>query len=109
MDPEKILDSCKESWWKKGSIEHFWQDNKILLVRPSKMILKPEFLSEEGLYLQFNKKDYYLMKREEENTLYFRKEREVRKAFNENRNKFKKLNEDFMSIEEIRNKSILNR
>ena len=65
------------------------------------MVLKPEFLSEEGLYLQFNKNDYYLMKGEEENTLYFRKGRDVRKASNENRNVFKKISEPHLPISEI--------
>lgn len=97
VEPDKIIDSSNNSWWKKGSIEHFYQDNKILLVDSDGIILKPELKNVKGVYFKYNKKEYYF-KPHRENFLYKKKGRDIRRIFNKNRKNFKVIKEDFTSI-----------
>ncbi len=88
--PEMIIDSGKENWWKKGSTEHFYQDNKILLVNPEAFKLKLEYKTNDAKIYKYDANDYYI-KKKNDSILYRVDGRSVRRAFNDDRNSFRKM------------------
>src|SRR3989338_6037391 len=58
--PDMILPRAEKTWWLPDSVEALYQNNKVLLVDPSRLILRPEIEGPEGTYFVQDKGTYYL-------------------------------------------------
>jgi len=60
--PELIIGEHDPNvWWLENSAEDAYQRNKVLLVNPASLNLKASFVSEDGLYLSRDPREYYLV------------------------------------------------
>ncbi len=62
-DPKAILNMEQRGWWKPGSVEDFYQKNKALLVRPSKFVARPTFVSLDSLIVEESEDQSYVISR----------------------------------------------
>jgi hypothetical protein len=83
--PEEILEG-KRGWWKKGSVEEWYQNNKVLLVNPERLRLKLSMFSTDEIILQESGKASYQTKGnidQLETNLQFLSTKDARKRFNQ--------------------------
>jgi hypothetical protein len=64
--PELILDTEQRGWWTSGSVEDWYQKNKVLLIRPESFLVRLAILSTDGQYFESDRNNYYLRKVKED-------------------------------------------
>jgi len=88
--PELMLPG-KDSWWKRDSIEAFYQNNKVLLTDPDKLLVNPQIQTPNGeIIYAHTKKDYYQMFENNPKVLIKIKGNVARRKMQEDKN-YKKL------------------
>ncbi|MAF99327.1 MAG: hypothetical protein CMH61_01825, partial [Nanoarchaeota archaeon] len=78
--PELILPSERKRWWKEGSVEAFYQHNKILVVDSDMLLVTPVIKSaNDDVYYQADKKNVYRVSPEEPKLLHWMDGRKARR------------------------------
>ena len=62
--PDAILPSEVRSWWDAGSIEAFWQHNKVVVVPPGAVRGRPSFAGPEGIWADLDGETSLLVPRD---------------------------------------------
>jgi hypothetical protein len=100
LKPDLIHSTDEKQWYEKGSIEDFYQSNKVVVVDPARLVLSPEYVGPEGTYFKYDDHTYYLQRKEDLRTLYRMKGSRVRGLFNAERKKYVRLtHQPFQTME----------
>ena len=57
FNKNKILDGDQKGWWNEGSVEDWYQKNKLLLVDSSSIELNLKYISPSNVFFSENDKD----------------------------------------------------
>lgn len=58
--PDLIMDTEQEGWWDDGSVEDWYQKNKVLLINPDNFNARLVIISSDGgIFFGLNNQDYY--------------------------------------------------
>ena len=79
-DPTLILDRDLTSWWQPGSVEDWYQKNKVLLVDPDRLPVSVAGVASGAVFLAPSTKNFLEFRSENGNILWFRGSREVRRG-----------------------------
>lgn len=85
--PGLILDSDQKGWWLEGSIEDWYQKNKVLLVNPDVFKVRLAIVGTGRIFFAKTKKVYYEAAFDRKNLadeLKFTRGKQARRAFHEN-------------------------
>lgn len=86
--PELILQTQQTGWWEPGSVEDFYQKNKVLLVNPNNLLVQLAMADQNQYYFKSGTDNYYQVTRESELPLEINwmKGKHVRKFYSEDKN-----------------------